>query len=156
MFPTTRRSRRSLMLCAAALTALAVACDDEGTPPEPEPEVATIRVTVGTSTIDVPVPGGTHTPIPLVVNQANQVSFRFLGANGQDEPIVVAERADLVLQLENLATGWTFAATGGTGATFTATVTPTTTGSFLPRLELENTEHGHNEVVRILNVTVTQ
>jgi hypothetical protein len=157
MFSMTTRSLRPLLLCTAALTALAAAaCDDEGTPPEPEPEVATIRVTVGTSTIDVPVPGGTHTAIPLVVNQANQVSFRFLGADGQDEPIVVAERADLVLRLENLSTGWTFAATGGTGATFTATITPTTTGSFLPRLELENTEHGHNEVVRILNVTVAQ
>ena len=154
--PTLERTgRRFLTLAAMSALALA-ACGDDGTEPEPEPEIATIRVTVGTTTIDVPHPSGTYTPIPLRVNQVNQVSFRFLGADGQDEPIVVAERADLVLDLRNLAPGWTFAATGGSGATFTANVTPTTTGSFIPQLILENTEHGHNEIQRTIDVNVTQ
>jgi hypothetical protein len=157
MFSITKRLRLPLAACAAALTVVAAsACDDEGTPPEPEPEVVTIRVMVGTSTVDVPYPSGTHTAIPLQVNQANQVSFRFLGADGQDEPIIVAERASLELRMTNLATGWTFTATGGSAATFTADITPTTTGAYIPQLALHNTEHGHNEVERIINVTVTQ
>lgn len=151
------RTRRGLFALTAISSLAVSACGDDGTDPEPEPEVATIRVTVGTTTIDVPAdPNATHTPIPLRVNQANQISFRFLGADGQDEPLIVAERADLELRLENLDPGWTFAATGGTGATFTATVTPNATGTFIPRLELFNNEHGHEEVARILNVTVTQ
>jgi hypothetical protein len=157
MFSIARSSRRPLILCAALLASVAAtACDDEGTPPEPEPEVATIRVTVGTSTIDIPYPTGTHTAIPLRVNQANQVSFRFLGADGQDEPIIVDERANLQLRMSNLQAGWTFAATGGSGATFTANITPTATGTFIPQLELFNAEHGHNEVQRTINVSVTQ
>jgi hypothetical protein len=156
MVSILERSNRVLALCASLTILAAAACGDDATDPEPEPEVATIRVTVGTSTVDVPYPSGSHTAIPLRVNQVNQVSFRFLGANGQDEPIIVAERANLELRMTNLAAGWTVAATGGSGATFTANVTPTTTGNFIPLLQLFNDEHGHNEVERTISVTVTQ
>ena len=152
----SERSNRMGAFCGALMILAAAGCGDDGTEPEPEPEVATIRVTVGATTIDVPNPSGTHTPIPLVVNQVNQVSFRFLGADGQDEPIIVAERANLELRMDNLAAGWTFTATGGSGATFTANIRPTATGSFVPRLLLFNSEHGHNEVERIITVNVTQ
>src|ERR671914_25466 len=143
------RTNRLLGVCAALMIAAAAGCDDDPTEVEEEPEVATIRVTVGTFITDVSHPSpcdGTNTPVPLIVNQANQVSFRFLGLDGQDEPIIVDERANLELQMENLAASWTFAATGGSGATFTANITPTATGSFIPRLELFNTEHDHEEV----------
>jgi hypothetical protein len=151
------RSNRVLSLCGALVVLAAAACGDESTPPEPEPDVRTIRVTVGTSTVDVPYPSGTQPAvIPLRVSQVNQVSFRFLGADGQDEPLIVAERANLELDMDNLEAGWTFAATGGSGATFTANITPSNIGSFVPRLILFNTEHGHNEVQRIIMVNVTQ
>jgi hypothetical protein len=152
------RSNRVTALCASLMLLAAAGCGDDGTDPEPEPEVTTIRIAVGTFSVDVPHPNpcdGTNTPIPLTVNQANQVSFRFLGANGQDEPIIVAERANLELDLTN-TTGWTVTPTGGSGAAFTANITPTATGSFIPRLELLNTEHDHNEVECVIRVTVTQ
>jgi hypothetical protein len=152
------RSNRLLALIAALTLLAAPACGDDGTPPEPEPEVTTIRIEVGTTfSVDVPHPNpcdGTNTAVPLRVNQANRVSFRFLGANGQDEPIIIAERANLELDMAN-TTGWTFTSIGGTGATFTADITPTATGSFIPRLELRNTEHGHNEVECVIRFTVT-
>jgi hypothetical protein len=150
------RPNRVLALSLALMAATVAGCDDEITDVEPEPEVTTIRVTVGASTIDVPYPTGTHTPIPLVVNQVNQMSFRFLGANGQDEPIVVAEREHLELRMTNMPTGWSFVPTGGSGATFMANLTPTTTGSFIPQLALHSTEHDHNEVQRTISVTVAQ
>lgn len=156
MSSIAERTRRGVVVFGT-LSVLAVAgCGDDSTPPEPEPEVATIRVTVGTTTIDVPYPSGTYTAIPLRVNQANAVSFQFLGADGQAEPIIVDERANLELTMDNMAAGWTFTATGGSGATFTANITPTATGAFTPRLHLFNGEHGHDEVTKILNVTVTQ
>src|SRR5918992_1006528 len=93
------RTRRGLVLVATLSALTAVACGDDSTPPEPEPEVTTIRVTVGPFTTDVPYPTGTHTPIPLVVNQQHAISFQFLGANGQPEPIIVAERANLELRM---------------------------------------------------------
>jgi hypothetical protein len=157
---TPHRSNRVLAFCAALMALAAAGCGDDSTPPEPEPEIATIRVTVGTSTpvninttAEPWVYSGT---ISLRVNQVNQVSFQFLGPNGQDEPIIVAERAELELRMSNLATGWTFTATGGSGATFTANITPTQTGSFIPVLQLFHTGHVHNEVDHTLNVTVTQ
>lgn len=153
------RSNRTVALCAALMILATAGCGSESTPPEPEPEVATIRVTVGTTTpIDIPYPTGTQpAAVQLRVNQANAVSFRFLGANGQDEPIIVAERANLQLDMDNMPAGWTFTATGGAGATFTANITPTATGtSFVPRLRLHNSEHGHDEVTKVINVTVTQ
>jgi hypothetical protein len=156
MSSATERARRGLVLFATLSGLAIVACGDDSTPPEPEPEVATIRVTVGTFTTDVPYPTGSHTPIPLVVNQQNAITFQFLGANGQPEPIIVAERANLELRMSNMATGWTFTPTGGTGATFTANMRPTATGSFIPLLQLFNSEHGHNEVDRTISVTVTQ
>ena len=150
-------TRRGLVVCTAVSALVVTGCGDDSTPPEPEPEVATIRVTVGTTTIDVPYPTGAQpAAIPLRVNVANAVSFRFLGADGQDEPIIVEERADLELTMDNLAAGWTFTATGGSAATFTANIRPTATGTFTPRLHLFNSEHGHDEVTKILNVTVTQ
>jgi hypothetical protein len=159
MFSMTRRSRRPLLLCTALTAFAASACGDDSTPPEPEPEIATIRVTVGTSTpVDINTtanPWVYSGTITLVANQANAVSFRFLGADGQDEPIIAAERANIELRLENLAAGWGFTATGGSGATFTATITPTGTGSFIPLLRLVNAEHGHDEVNHVINVTVT-
>jgi hypothetical protein len=154
------RSNRMRAFCAALMILAAAGCGDDGTDPEPEPEIATIRVTVGTST---PVNVNTTAEpwvysgtISLRVNQANQVTFQFLGADGQDEPIIAAERADIELRMTNLAAGWTFSATGGSGATFTANITPTQTGTFIPVLQLFHTEHGHNEVDHTLNVTVTQ
>lgn len=154
------RSNRALALCAALMVLAIAGCGGDSTPPEPEPEIATIRVTVGTST-PVNITTTTQTwvysgTISLRVNQANQVSFQFLGPNGQDEPIIAAERAELELRMTNLASGWTFAATGGSGATFTANITPTTIGSFIPVLQLFHAGHGHNEVDHTLNVTVTQ
>jgi hypothetical protein len=160
----TERTRRSLVLGVAVSALTITACGNDGTPPEPEPEIATIRVTVvnsaGTSTVDINTTGAqwvyTPGPVPLRANQVNQVSFRFLGADGQDEPVIVAERANLSLDLSNLATGWTFSPTGGSGATFTANITPTQPGTFIPVLELFHSEHGHNEVDHVINVTVTQ
>lgn len=154
------RSNRVLALCTALTVLTAAGCGSDSTPPEPEPEIATIRVTVGTST-PVNITTTTQTwvysgTISLRVNQVNQVSFQFLGANGQDEPIIAAERAEIELLMSNLAAGWTFTATGGSGATFTANITPTQIGSFVPLLQLRHTGHGHNEVDHTINVTVTQ
>jgi hypothetical protein len=153
------RSRRPLALFAA-LGALAVyGCGDGTDPEEPEPEVATIRVSIGTFSLDVPHPipcDGSNTPVPLIVNQTNQVSFRLLGADGADEPIIVAERENLELDMTNLAATWTVTPTGGSAATFTANITSTATGSFIPRLEILNTEHDHNEVECIIRFNVAQ
>lgn len=157
----SERTRRGLVLLAT-LSAFGIAgCGDDSTPPEPEPEITAIRVTVGTSpvvTINTTAEPWVYTPGPvsLRVNQANQVSFQFLGSNNQDEPIIAAERAEIELRMTNMPTGWTFVATGGSGATFTANITPTGTGTFIPLLQLFHTEHGHNEVNHTINVTVTQ
>jgi hypothetical protein len=159
MFAAVERARRGLILLAGGSTLMLAGCGDDSTPPEPEPEVATIRVTVGTAVVDINATTWVQTPGPITlrVNQANQVSFRFLGADGQDEPVIVAERANLTLNLTNLTAGWTFAATGGSGATFNTTITPTTTGSsFLPLLVLHNSEHGHDEISHTISVAVMQ
>lgn len=143
------------------MSALAVAgCGDDGIDPEPEPEIETIQVIVtntsGNQTVNVPATGTQPTPIPLRANQDNAVSFRFLGANGNDEPLIAARRGDYELQMENLAAGWTFTPTGGTGATFTSTIRPNAAGTFNPRLILFNDDHGHEEVERLITITVTQ
>jgi hypothetical protein len=113
---------------------------------------------VGNSTVTFTLPGCAPTPtsLPLTANQANQMTARFLGANGQDEPIVAAERANLRLQIPDLPTGWTFTfnPSGGSGATFTAAITPTQTGSRSMTFELFSTEHGHEEFSCTLTVNV--
>jgi hypothetical protein len=153
------RSNHARALCVALMLAAAAACGGDSTPPpEPEPEVTTVRVSIGGFSTDVAHPAcpGTNTPVPLTLNQANQVSFRFLGANGQDEPIIVAERANLELRRPtNLVAAWTWSPTGGSGATFTVNITPTSTGSFVPKIDLFNTEHGHNEVECVIRFTVS-
>lgn len=153
-------SRRALTHGAVLGTLILVgACGDDTTEPEPEPEIVTIRVTAGASTVDIAhSTTGAQTPGPLTLRtgQVNAVSFRFLGADGQDEPIIVDERANLALTL-TVPTGWTWTATGGSGATFTANITPGQTGAAAFQLSLFNSEHGHNEVQnRAVSVTVTQ
>jgi hypothetical protein len=152
-------SRRALTHGAVLGTLiLAGACGDDTTEPEPEPEIVTIRVTAGASTVDISNSTGVQTPGPLTLRtgQVNAVSFRFLGADGQDEPIVVDERADLELRL-TVPTGWTWTATGGSGASFTANITPGATGAAAFQLTLFNTDHGHEEVDdRPVSVNVTQ
>jgi hypothetical protein len=148
--------RRGLLLCGVVSLIAASACGDDGTPPEEEPEIATARVTVGNNSVEINNSTGVQTPatLPLTVNQANQMSVRFLGADGQDEPIVADERANLELRIPNLPTGWGFARTGGSGATFTATITPTQTGSRPLTLQLFSIEHDHEEFQRTLTVNV--
>jgi hypothetical protein len=153
-------SRRALTHSAVLGTLiLAGACGDDTTEPEPEPEIVTIRVTAGASTVDIAhSTTGAQTPGPLTLRtgQVNAVSFRFLGANGQDEPIVVDERADLELTL-TVPAGWAWTATGGSGATFTANITPGQTGTATFQLTLFNTDHGHEEIDdRPVSVNVTQ
>jgi hypothetical protein len=149
-------ARRGLTFAAVLTLAGAVACGDDGTSTEPEPEIAVARITVGTSTVEINNSSGVQTPasLPLTLNQANQMSVRFLGENGQDEPVVADERDVLELRIPNLPTGWTFTRTGGSGATFTATITPTQAGSRTLVLQLFSTEHGHEEFDRGLTINV--
>jgi hypothetical protein len=150
--------RRTLALFAVLSLIVASACGDDGTPPEPEPDIAFARVTVGTNTVEINNSNGIQTPasLPLTVNSNNAMSVRFLGDNQQDEPIVAAERANLELRVPDLPTGWTFTFNpgGGSGATFTATIRPTQTGSRALTLQLFSTDHDHEEFERTLTVNV--
>jgi hypothetical protein len=150
-------TRRTLVLSTAVATLGVTACGDESTPPEIEPEIATVQITSGTSTVQFSPPTAAQSPGPLTlrVSQANPVTVRFLGTNGQDEAVIAAARDDFELRV-TAPTGWTFTRTGGTGASFTATLTPTQTGSAAFTLSLFALDHGHNEFQRDVSVTVTQ
>lgn len=136
------------MLLAAAVAATA-ACSDSGTEPdkEEEPDVRAVLVTSGSQTVRLTA-GGTQTgTLALTRGTANTISVRFLGANDQDEPVVAEHRGEFEVRLV-APTTITLAATGGTGATFTGTLTPVAslaTGAVTLVLQLYNREHGHAE-----------
>lgn len=150
--PTTTdllRRRLSMMLLASAVVLGASACDDSTTEPdEEEPQITAIVVTSGASSIRInPATGAQTGSLALTRGAANTVSVRFLGANEQDEAVVAEHRSEYELRL-TAPTTITLAATGGSGATFTGTLTPVAslaTGAVTVVMQLYNREHSHAE-----------
>ncbi|HYD51836.1 MAG TPA: hypothetical protein VEA99_04380 [Gemmatimonadaceae bacterium] len=160
--PIDQFRRASRIAFAALALSTAVACMDstdpvDGDDDDDEPDVAAIVVSAGGTSATVPNANATPQTgtVTLVRNQANQVSFRFVTANGQDDPVIVAQRSEFRLQASSLLpTSLTFTGAGGTGATFTATIIPTVAGQVTIPFELFNIAHNHAELARSVTVTV--
>jgi hypothetical protein len=156
MIAHRRRATRAAF--AALALASAVACTDDPVELEDEPDVVTIIVGAGSSQATINHAGsGTQTgSITLTRGQANTVTFRFVGANGQDDDVIADDRGDFELRAGTpMPTSVTFTPTAaGSGATFTATITPTVAGQVSIPFQLYNSHHGHAEIQRVVTATV--
>ena len=154
---TTELLRRRLGLALLTSAVFAAGCSDDTTDPEPEPEVASIVVTAGTSSVTINNATGAQTgTLNLRVNTANAVTFRFLNASGQDEPVIVAERSQFEVRPGTLPSGVTFTGgSAGTGASFTVTINPTVLGSLVIQFQLFHLGEGHAELTRAVTASVT-
>lgn len=161
MTPQVEQLRRSSRIAFAALAlASAVACSDdplEVVDEEEEPEIADIHVMTEGSEAYVSADGdfvqsGTLT---LRRNQQNLVSFIFRGADRDEEAVIANHRDEFELRPSALLpTSLTFTPAGGSGAVFTATITPTVAGQVSIPFVLFNTHHGHPELSRFVLATV--
>jgi hypothetical protein len=156
-FASYHRGSRAAFAALALVTAVACS-DDDPTEVEEEPQVANIVVTVGASSATVPnQSGGAQAgALTLRLQQPNTVTFRFVGANGQDDAVVAGNRDEFELRAGTpLPTSLIFVpGTGGSGASFTATITPSVAGQVTIPFQLYNTHHGHAELARAVVVTV--
>ena len=152
-----RRGSRIAFAALALISAIACSDDPLDVEEELEPQVASIVITAGTSTATVSATGqGAQTgTLTLRQNEANLISFRFVDARGQDEAVIVADRDDFELRPgAPMPTSVSLTSTGGSGATFTATITPTVAGQVSIPFVLFNTHHGHAELSRVVVATV--
>ena len=156
LLDTYRRSSRAAFAALALVTAVACSDDDDPTEVEQEPQIASIVITSGTSSATISNTAGTQTgTLTLRQNQPNVVTFRFVTAAGADDAVLAANRSDFELQAGvPLPTSVSFSASGGTGASYTATITPTTTGTVIIPFRLYSIEHGHAELTRSVSATV--
>lgn len=154
------RRRLSMMLLASAVALTTTACEDSATEPEEEePQISAIVLTSGASSVQINAATGAQTgTLTLTRGVANTISVRLLGANGQDEAVIAQHRSEYELRL-TAPTTIALAATGGSGATFTATLTPVAslaTGAVTLVMQLYNREHSHAEATFNVAATIVQ
>lgn len=138
---------------SVALATFLGACGSDTTEPEEEPAVSAMIITSGSSTVTVPASGAqTGGALQLRANTANSVSVRFVNAAGADEPVIAAHRSEFIARV--VIGTVTTTLSGGSGSTFSGTLTPTVVGAAAYTLELYNTEHGHAELTKTVSVNV--
>lgn len=161
MTPQADQLRRSSRIAFAALAlASAVACSDdlfEVADEEEEPEVADIHVATDGSEAHVSADGefAQRGTLTLRRNQQNLVAFTFRGADGDEDAVIANRRDEFELRPSALLpTSLTFTPAGGSGAVFTATITPAVAGQVTIPFVLFNAHHGHAEISRFVVATV--
>lgn len=154
---TNELLRRKLGLALLASAVVTAGCGtDDTTEPEPEPNVASIVITAGASTVTINNTTGAQIgTFNLRTDGANTVTFRFLDASGQDEPVIVAQRSQFEVRPGSpLPSGVVFTGgSAGTGARFIVTINPTVTGTVVIPFQLWHIGEGHAELQRTVTAS---
>jgi hypothetical protein len=156
---TTRALRRNLgfALLASAIT-MSTGCEESPTEDDGEPRVTFIQVLVGGQSTFVEIDNRTGIQVGTLTlrqNQANALTVRFQDEGGGPEQIIASNHDDFELRAAALLPGVTFAATGGAGAEFSATITPTSIGQGSFRIVLFHRSDAHELLSRAVAYSVT-